>query len=137
MRHTAAVLLTLIAAASCSKVSLPGGLKVTDITTGRELGTEGNIREDARTMNFWTSDTFYVAVTTEGSAENVTLQARWTGPDGAVGEASKTISPTGTLTTLLQAAPPQAKDSRWPAGDYKLEILVNGSSQGTRDLNVR
>jgi len=138
MRHTAAILLGLLAVASCSKVALPGSLKVTDITTGRELGADGNLRDDARTMNFWTSDTFYVAVQTEGSADNVTLQARWTGPDGTVaGEASKTISPKGATTTLLQAAPPKAKDDRWPAGDYKLEVLVNGTSQGTRDLNVR
>ena len=84
------------------------------------------------------TDTFYVEVQTEGSADNVTLQARWTGPDGAVaGEASKTISPKGSTTTLLQAAPPKDKDARWPAGNYKLEILVNGNSQGTRDLSAR
>ena len=130
--------LILLALPSCSKVSLPGDLKVTDITTGRDLDAGGNIREDARTMNFWSSDTFYVAVQTEGTAENVTIQARWTGPDGTVaGEASKTISTKGPTTTLLQAAPPKAKDDRWPAGDYKVEILINGTSQGTRDLNAR
>jgi hypothetical protein len=137
VRRTAAVLLALITVASCSKVSQPGDLKVTDITTGRELGADGNLSEAARTMNFWTSDTFYVAVQTEGSADNVAVQARWTGPDSTVGEDSKTISPKGTTTTLLQAAPPKAKGDRWPAGEYKLEILVNGTSQGTRDLNVR
>jgi hypothetical protein len=136
MRRTCATLLALLAFASCSK--LPGDLKVTDITTGRELGADGNIRDDAHTMNFWSTDTFYVAVQTEGSADNVTLQARWTGPDGTVvGEASKTISPKGSTTTLLQAAPPKDKEARWPAGNYKLEILVNGTSQGTRDLNAR
>jgi hypothetical protein len=138
MRQTAAILLALVAAASCSKGSLPGDLKVADITTARELAADGaSIREDARTMNFWTSDTFYAAVQTEGSADGVTIQARWTGPEGTVGEDSKTISPKGATTTLLQAAPPKAKGDRWPAGDYKLEILVNGTSQGTRDLNVR
>jgi len=128
--------LALALLASCSKLSLPGDLKVADITTGRSLAPDGSIVEDARTGMFWTTDTFYVSVVTEGSAENVTLEARWTGPDGAVAATdTKTLSPKGTTITSLQAAPP--KEGRWPAGDYKLEILVNGSVQGSRDLNAR
>jgi hypothetical protein len=109
-----------------------------EITTGRTLGPDGMILEDARTGMFWTTDTFYVMVQTDGSAENVNLQARWTGPDGQVAaESSKTISPKGTTTTVFEAAPSSQKDGRWPPGDYKLEILVNGSPQGSRDLNAR
>jgi hypothetical protein len=131
-------LCTLLTVAGCSKLSLPGDLKVGDITTGRTLGPVGMILEDARTGMFWTTDTFYVMVETDGSAENVNLQARWTGPDGQVAaESSKTISPKGTTTTVFEAAPSSQKDGRWPAGDYKLEILVNGSPQGSRDLNAR
>jgi hypothetical protein len=132
-----AVILT-ITVAGCTKGSLPGDLKVADVTTGRTVGPDGKILDDARTSMFWTTDTFYVEVATEGSADDVNLQARWTGPDGAVAaESSKTISPKGPIVTSLEAAPPKDKEGRWPAGDYKLEILVNGSSQVTRDLNTR
>jgi hypothetical protein len=136
-RRMRALALALGMLASCSKLSLPCDLKVTDLTTGRSLAADGTIVEDARTNMFWTTDTFYVSVVTEGSAENVTLEARWTGPDGAVAaDVKKTLSPKGTTVTPFDAPPPK-DGGRWPAGDYKLEILVNGSSQASRDLNAR
>jgi hypothetical protein len=131
------LLLALFALAACSKPPMPGDLQIADITTGRSLAPDGTIVEDARTHMFWTTDTFYVSVKTEGSAQNVTMQARWTGPEGASAESSKTISPSGTTVTAFEASPAKNKDGRWPAGDYKLEILVNGTPQGSRDLNAR
>jgi len=127
-----------VALAACSKPSAPGDVKVTDITTGRAVTPDGAIVDDAHTMMFWTNDTFYVSVVTEGSADSVTLQARWTGPDGKVAaELKKTISPKGTTVTTFDAPPPKNADGKWPPGDYKLEILLNGTSQGSRDLNAR
>lgn len=133
---TIVVLLAVTVVASCSK-PLPGDLKVTDITTGRILQPDGTLLEESKTNSFWVTDPFYVTVTTEGSAENVTIQARWTGPDGkVVAEASKTVSPSGTTVTALEGPLPQ-DDGRWDAGDHKVEVMVNGSSQGTRDLVTR
>jgi len=134
-RAIAAVLAITLCASCTSAPPLPGDLKVGEITTGRILGPDGAITEESRTNLFWTTDTFYVAVATEGSAQNVPITARWTGPDGKVAaEASKTVSPTGPTTTSFEAAP---KDGRWAAGDYKVEILVNGASQGSKDINAR
>jgi hypothetical protein len=123
---------------SCSKPAAPGDLKVGEITTGRALAADGSIVEDARTMMFWNNDTIYVSVVTDGSAENVTLAARWTGPDGKVAaESKKTLSPKGTTITGFEAPPPKDKESGWPDGDYKIEILVNGVAHGSRDVNAR
>jgi hypothetical protein len=130
-----AVLVALVATAGCSKPSLPGDLRVAEITIGRILAPDGTVTDESKTNLFWTTDTFYVSVRTEGSAQNVALQARWMGPDGKVAaESTKTISPSGPLVTAFEAPP---KDGRWPAGDYKVEILVNGASQGSKDLNTR
>jgi hypothetical protein len=137
LRRIGAALLVLATLASCSS-SLPGDLKVSEITTGRAVGPDGKILADAQTTMFWTTDTFYVAVTTEGSADNVAMLARWKGPDGAVAaESSQTVSPKGPTVTMFEAAPTKQPDGRWPAGDYTLEIVVNGSTQGTRQLNTR
>jgi hypothetical protein len=139
-RSCAAVTLlaiVLLCASCTSSPPLPGDLKVGEITTGRILGPDGTITEESRTNLFWTTDTFYVSVATDGSAQNVPVAARWTGPDGKIAaEVAKTISPSGPTTTSFQAPPP-AKDGRWPAGDYKVEILVNGASQGSKDINAR
>lgn len=133
---------TLLAAtimlAGCSKPAPPGDLKIGEITTGRAAAPDGSIVEDAHTMMFWNNDTIYVSVVTEGSAENVTLAARWTGPDGKVtAESKKTLSPKGTTITSFEAPPPKDKENGWPDGDYKVEILVNGVVQGSRDVNAR
>jgi len=130
-------LLLLGLVAACSKPSLPGDLQIADVTTGRTLAPDGSITEDTRTGMYWTTDTFYVSVKTEGSAQNVAMQARWSGPEGATAEQTKTISPSGTTITAFEAPPPKDKEGRWPAGDYKVEILVNGTSQATRELNAR
>ncbi|MCC6847426.1 MAG: hypothetical protein IT294_02905 [Deltaproteobacteria bacterium] len=130
----AALFALVVVLAACSKPTLPGDLEVADITTGRELAPDGGIKEDARTNMFWATDTFYVSVRTNGSAQNVTMTARWSGPENAKAEVSKTLSPKGPTTTTLEAPPP---NGRWPAGDYTVEILVNGGSQGIRELNAR
>ena len=130
-----AALLLLLASASCSKPPLPGDLKVSDITTGRILAPDGAITDEAKTNLFWTTDTFYVSVKTDGAAQNIALQARWIGPDGKVAaDSTKTISPNGPTITSFEAPP---RDGRWPEGDYKVEILLNGNSQGSKDLNAR
>ena len=134
LRRAGIVALVLASLASCTKGSLPGDLKVTDITPGRVLAPDGTIADDSKTTLFWTTDTFYVSVETTGAAESVTMVARWTGPESAKAEVSKTISPKGTTITAFEAPPP---NGRWPAGDYKLEVLVNGISQGTRELTTR
>ena len=100
-RRAGLAALLLAAIASCTKPSLPGDLKVTDITIGRILAPDGTIVEEARTNLFWATDVFYVSVRTDGSAENVTLTARWTGPTKA--EVSKTISPKGPTVTAFEA----------------------------------
>lgn len=135
MRALSVALALLVTA--CSKPPMPGDLKIVDITTGRSLAPDGTIVEDTRTNMYWTTDTFYVSVKTEGSAQNVVMKARWSGPEGAKAEATKTISPTGPTITAFEAPPPHDKDGRWPAGDYKVEIVVNDGVQGTRDLNAR
>lgn len=128
-------LVLLVALASCSKPSLPGDLKVSGITIGRILASDGTITDESKTNLFWATDTFYVSVETEGSAQNVALQAHWIGPDGTVAaESTKMISPSGTTITAFEAPP---KDGRWADGDYKVEILVNGVSQGSKELNAR
>jgi hypothetical protein len=127
-------LLAVLVAGGCSK-PLPGDLKVGEITTGRILGADGTISDESKTNLFWTTDAFYLQVATEGAAQNVPITARWTGPDGQIAaEVTKTVSPNGPTVTAFEA---KHKEGRWPAGDYKAEILVAGVSQGSKDINAR
>ena len=112
-----------------------GDVKVGTITLGRAIAPDGMIVPDSATSLFWTTDTFYASVATSGSAPSATLKARWVNSDGAVvSESEKTLSPQGPMVTAFQASPPS---DRWPAGDYKVEVFLNGVSVATRDLNAR
>jgi len=50
-----------------------------------------------------------------------------------VDESTQTIAPTGAARTEFHISKPDG----WPAGKYKLEVLLNGTSAGTKDFDVQ
>lgn len=116
---------------SSSKKAVETGVKVTDIAVGRSVTADKAIAE--KTDSFRAADTFYVSVKTDGSGPNATLTARWTYEDGQVVDESKqNITPDGATVTEFHVSKPDA----WPTGGYKVEVLLNGTSAGTRDFKV-
>jgi len=78
-------------------------------------------------------DPIYAAVSTSGSG-TATIGAKWTYQDGqTVKEDSKSIAPTGPATTSFQISKPDG----WPAGNYKVEISLNGQPAGSKDFSVK
>jgi hypothetical protein len=125
--------------AACSKSGeTPGttgttgnGVRVSQVTIGRSLNASKAISD--ATDSFKPNDTIYASVATDGSAATATLKARWTFQDGqVVDESTQTIAPSGPATTEFHISKPDG----WPAGKYKLEVLVNGSSAATKDFEV-
>ena len=117
---------------SASKPAVQTGVKVTDIDVGRSVTADKTIAE--KTDSFRPADTFYVSVKTDGSGSSVILTASWTYQDGqVVDESRQTIAPTGSATvTEFHLSKPDG----WPAGGYKVEVLLNGISAGTREFKV-
>lgn len=106
-------------------------VSVTDVDLGRSVGADRRIAD--RTDSFGTGDTIYASVVTSGSAPSATLRARWTYQDGqVVDESTQTIAPTGSAVTEFHIAKPGG----WPAGSYKVEIFLNGSSVRTKEFKV-
>ena len=138
MKRYASVLVSFLwigafSACSASKpAAVQAGVKVTDIDVGRSVTGDKTIAE--RTDSFRPGDTFYLSVRTEGSGPSATLTARWTYEDGqVVDESTQNIAPTGsTSATEFHLSKPDA----WPAGGYKVEVLLNGTSAGTKDFRV-
>ena len=136
-----ALTLASILNVACTKSDNPGttgttgtgvGVRVSQIDIGRSLAADKTI--NAKTDSFKPNDTIYASVATEGTATAPsTLQARWTYQDGqVVDEATQRIAPAGNARTEFHISKPDG----WPAGKYKLEVLLNGSSAGTRDIEV-
>ena len=85
------------------------------------------------TTAFTPKDTIYASVATTGSG-NATLDARWTYQDGqTVKEDSKSIAAPGPADTAFSISKPDG----WPAGNYKVEITLNGTPVASKDFSVK
>ena len=110
----------------------PVGVTVSSIDLGSAVGADQRVT--APKTEFAPTDTIYAVVNTSGSAQSVTLAAKWTYQDGqTVNESSQSIAPTGPAATAFQVAKPDG----FPAGKYKVEITKDGSSAGTREFEVK
>ena len=108
-------------------------LRVTEVNMGRAIDAQGRITGD-ETDDFGRNDTIYVSVNTEGTAPGSRLTARWTFQDGqVVDESSQTISATGPATTEFHISKPDG----FPAGNYRVEIQLDGRTVETEEFTVR
>lgn len=106
-------------------------VRVSAVELGRAISADKRVA--ASTSQFATTDTIYASVMTTG-AGSVTLVARWTFEDGqVVDESSQSISPTGPAVTEFHISKP----SRWPAGKYKVAILLNGQQTDSKEFEVK
>lgn len=110
----------------------PKEFSVGSIDLGKGIGSDKHVTTP--TTTFAPSDTIYVSVATDGAAPSKVIAAKWTFQSGqTVKENTDTIAPTGPAATEFHIA----KKSGWPVGKYKVEILVDGSSAGTKDFEVK
>jgi len=107
------------------------GVRVSQVDIGRSVAPDKTIAD--KTESFKPADTIYVSIKTEGTASSATLGARWTFQDGQVVDESKqTIAPTGDAFTEFHISKPDG----WPAGKYKVEVMLDGASAGSKDFEV-
>lgn len=131
----------LVAACGRDEAEAPAGgtaaptasaLEVTDVELGTAVGSDRRVTD--ATDDFAPTDTIYVSVLTSGGeGTTAELTARFTYQDGQlVDESSQSIRPTGSDATEFHVAKPDG----WPAGDYQVEILVDGRSVERKDFEV-
>ncbi|HZM28443.1 MAG TPA: hypothetical protein VFB89_13935 [Gemmatimonadales bacterium] len=110
----------------------PPPFAVKTIDVGKGITADKHVAN--ATTSFSVKDTIYVSVVTDGAAPSKTITARWTfGAGKLVKEQSDTIAPTGPAATEFHIT----KKTPWPAGKYKVEILVDGNSAGTKEFEVK
>lgn len=108
------------------------GVSVTSVDLGTAVGADQKVTSP--TTAFSPKDTIYAAVSTTGSASNATLGAKWTYQDGqTVNDSNQTIAPTGPAVTTFHISKPDG----WPAGNYKVEISLDGSMVSSKDFSVK
>lgn len=108
------------------------GVSVTSVDLGTAVGADQKVTSP--TTSFSPKDTIYAAVSTTGAASNATLGAKWTYQDGqTVNDSSQTIAPTGPAVTTFHISKPDG----WPAGNYKVEISLDGNAVSSKDFSVK
>ena len=107
--------------------------RVTGVEVGNAIGPDKRVTAPSATLSA-SDPTIYASVATEGSAERVTLTARWTYEDGQlVDETSQEIAPTGPAVSEFHIE----RSDDWPTGPYQVEILADGRSLGTSKFEVQ
>ena len=108
-------------------------LRVSDIQVGKAVGSDKKVGN--QTTSFGVRDTMYVSVITDGAAKDARITTKWTfNGTKVVKESSQTISPTGGTTATEFHID---KTKAWPKGKYVVEVMLNGVSAGTKDLEVK
>jgi len=112
----------------------PAALSVSGVTLGNAIGPDKKVTKELDT--FGKHDTIYASVATTGTSTGAKLEAHWTyeGKSGSkpVKDDSQTIAPTGDAVSEFDVS----KANGWPAGDYKVEILLDGKSVATKTFKV-
>jgi hypothetical protein len=109
-------------------------IKVVAVKLGNAVGADKTVATEMDT--FAKTDTIYAAVGTTGTGTGK-LTAKWSfvarsGAEKPVSEDSQSIAPTADATTEFHIAKPDG----WPAGDYKIEVLLDGTSVATKPFRV-
>lgn len=105
-------------------------IAVTEIDLGRSVKADRTI--DDATASFGPRDIIYVSVGTKGDGAG-TLRARWVmGENEQVATEERAVTATGATHTEFHLSRP----SGLPKGDYRVEITLNGVSQGHKTFTV-
>jgi len=112
----------------------PAGVTLSAVTLGNAVDADKKVT--AASEMFAKSDTIYASIDTTG-AGTATLVAKWSytkdGNTVPVSEETATITPAGPATTEFHVSKPDG----WPAGDYSVEIVLDGSSVATKSFKVQ
>lgn len=109
-------------------------LTVSGVTLGSAIGGDHMVPAADSKTTFTTTDTIYASVAHEGMPPSATLVARWTHESGAlVDSTSQVVYPTGPGATEFHIM----KETPWPTGKYKVEILLDGAQVASKDFEVQ
>jgi hypothetical protein len=105
---------------------------VVGVDVGRRIDADKKVTDPATT--FGRRDTIYASVNTVGATSDAKIAAKWTFQTGQVVDSSEqAVSSTGPAHTEFHIS----KRTPWPAGKYRLEIFVNGTSNSVKEIEVK
>ena len=128
LRNIRSVAIVLVLAAAGCGPSEP--LTVTTIQLGRSLNSDDSINQ--HTTTFKPNETIYASAINQAPGKG-TIAVRWVYAGQTVSEETKEVSFNREGATAFHL---QAPSAGFPAGDYRLEVQVNGQPAGVREFRV-
>jgi hypothetical protein len=125
-------LIRRLALASCLAAvaaACGGNLTVSGIQVGKSLNSDNSISTLATT--FKPNDTIYAAVLTDGTGR-ATLSAKFSYGGRVISEPEKRVTYKGAAATEFHIE----YSGGFPAGEYDIELFLNGTSVGMRRVRV-
>jgi hypothetical protein len=119
------VVFVLLVAAGCSDAPLA----LANIQVGRSLNPDRSVA--SITTLFKPSETVYVAVQTTGAGKG-TVGVKWMFGTQVIDEPTKQVSYDGPASTEFH----MQNSGGFPAGDYSVEVFIDGQSVGKRVFKV-
>lgn len=114
----------------------PAAASVSALELGKRVGP--NRRVVDTTGVFSVRDTFHLAVVTENTAAGAVLSAKWSFQTGQVVDSTmQPVAAPDAASPVSVTAFMLSKKGAWPAGRYKVEVWLDGTSKGVRDFEVR
>ncbi len=106
-------------------------VNVTGVTVGNSAAADKSV---GAVSTFTTRDKIIVSVKTDGTANNVGVEAKLTYQDGQVaGTQSATLNTMGAETTNIEFS----NTNPWPAGTYPVDVTVDGKPAGSQRIEVK
>lgn len=109
-----------------------GDYRLLEVALGNAIDSE---RRVTRTQSrFQSTDTLYLSVLGSAASTDLALSVRWLDAAGHVIAQAEQPLPAGSASvTTFSAQHPQT----WPAGQYRVELAVNGQPLDFREFNVQ
>jgi hypothetical protein len=112
--------------ATAPPAEMQGGARVERITTAKAVNADDSPGE--ATAAFGKADTVYISMWTANAPVGTEIRARWVGPDGKQFNEDRIVTDrAGDGYTSFYAR----NRNGWDAGNYRVEILLNGQPAGT------
>ena len=110
----------------------PGGFHIVSVLLGNAVDAENVVLVDSDV--FGRRDPIYASVLSSGVSQGLKVSAKWLGPDGVTfAETAQPLVPTAATATTFSVSNPQG----WPAGDYQVQIGINGHFMQKKNFKVR
>ncbi len=114
----------------------PAVPRMVSMDLGRAVDSTRRIVGGVTTM-FGTRDTIYLSVQTENTAAGAEVSARWSTATGQRVDSTAQAVANGAAAAAAVTEFHLIKAAPWPVGAYRVEVFLDGTSQGIKAFSIK